>query len=586
MKVLVGGEKEQSVIPPPITHNAPTPRHNHRRSLAIFFIGFCLFLTCKSWSCTHETLRNPAYLIEAQHGAVASENERCSNIGILFLRKEERCRCSDKHNTMRWSGIGGGGFMTVRIPPAHANASSEVFNIDFREMAPSASYPDMYPPGTDTSRFGGLSVAVPGELRGLEEAHKRWGTLPWKRLVQPAVDLAAGWEVDVELGKRIPWFHELMLGNPDWSSIFAPRGVLLKEGEPIKRTNYSRTLATIAEEGADAFYKGPIADAIIRKITSTGGIMTHADLENYKVRVDRALEGTYRGRKVYTTHAPTSGPVLLHMLNLMEKYELEERNGINVHRIIEAMRFGFASRTRICDPTYQNNTHVIQQMSTKAFADTIFLNITDETHPPDYYNPEYDIQTDHGTMHISILDSSGMAVAITSTVNLVFGSQVLDPETGIIFNDEMDDFSVPGTPNGFGLWPSPYNYPEPGKRSLSSTVPTIIENADGSFYLAVGGSGGSRIFPAVFQVILNLDWDMNISDAIEYGRLHDQLYPLFMDADSVYPKEILKDLVARGHNVTVADVNRVAAVIQGVMMKDGKIFAASDSRKNGVAAGY
>ncbi|KAF9005378.1 gamma-glutamyltranspeptidase, partial [Hymenopellis radicata] len=396
-----------------------------------------------------------------------------------------------------------------------------------------------------------------------------------------------GWEVDIELGKRIPWFYQLMLGNPDWSSIFAPRGVLLKQGEPIKRTNYSRTLATIAEEGADAFYKGPIADAIIRKITSTGGIMTHADLENYKVRVDRALEGTYRGRKIYTTHAPTSGPVLLHMLNLMEKYELKERNGVNVHRAIEAMRFGFASRTRICDPAYQNNTHIIQQMSTKEFADTVFPNITDDrTHPPDYYNPEYDVQTDHGTMHISILDSNGMAVALTSTVNLVFGSQVHDPETGIILNDEMDDFSVPGTPNGFGLWPSPYNYPEPGKRSLSSTVPTIIENADGSIYLVIGGSGGSRIFPSVFQVILNLEWDMNISDAIEYGRLHDQLYPLSMDADSIYPKDILKDLVARGHNVTVLDVNRVAAVIQGVMVKDGKIFAASDSRKNGIAAGY
>jgi gamma-glutamyltranspeptidase / glutathione hydrolase / leukotriene-C4 hydrolase len=143
-----------------------------------------------------------------------------------------------------------------------------------------------------------------------------------------------------------------------------------------------------------------------------------------------------------------------------------------------------------------------------------------------------------------------MAVAITSTVNLIFGSQVLDPETGVILNDEMDDFSTPGVPNSFGLWPSPYNYPEPGKRPLSSTSPTIIENEDGSFYLALGGSGGSRIFGAVFQTILNLEWGLDLSKAIEYGRLHDQLYPIILDADSTYPEDLLRALVDRGHNVT------------------------------------
>lgn len=194
-----------------------------------------------------------------------------------------------------------------------------------------------------------------------------------------------------------------------------------------------------------------------------------------------------------------------------------------------------------------------------------------------------------------------MAVALTSTVNLIFGSQVLDPETGIILNDEMDDFSIPDIPNKFGLYPSPCtdislsllcnanaladNFPEPGKRPLSSTAPTILEHPDGSFYIAIGGSGGSRIFPSVFQVLLNLDWGMDISEAIEYGRLHDQLYPLQLDADDVLPKHILRDLRERGHNVTsnfrsfrtcvmldltvflliVVDVNRVAAVIQAVM---------------------
>jgi len=211
-----------------------------------------------------------------------------------------------------------------------------------------------------------------------------------------------------------------------------------------------------------------------------------------------------------------------------------------------------------------------------------------------------------------VVDKNGMAVALTSTINLIFGSQVLDPETGIILNDEMDDFSIPNVPNSFGLYPSPCidislslrcdantladNFPEPGKRPLSSTAPTILEHVDGSFYIAIGGSGGSRIFPSVFQALLNLDWGMDLSQAIEYGRLHDQLYPLYLDADDVYPKHILHDLRERGHNVSgnfwcfrtsmmldptlfltiVADVNRVAAVIQAVMRNSSTIYGKSN----------
>jgi len=275
------------------------------------------------------------------------------------------------------------------------------------------------------------------------------------------------------------------------------------------------------------------------------------------------------------------------MFNLVERYDLTERNGLNAHRLVEAMKFGFAARTELCDPEFAPSIARINEIPTKAFAAVVADNITDDrTHSPTYYNPVYDVPEDHGTSHTSVLDKNGMAVAITSTVNFVFGSQVIDPETGILLNDEMDDFSIPGTPNGFGLWPSPYNYPEPGKRPLSSTAPTILEHPDGSFYVAIGGSGGSRIFPSVFQVLLNLDWGLDIGEAIEYGRLHDQLYPLVLDADNVYPEDALDDLRDRGHNVSVLDVNRMAAAVQGVLQTGSTIYAASDSRKNGIAAGY
>ncbi|KAH9951517.1 gamma-glutamyltranspeptidase [Amylocystis lapponica] len=452
---------------------------------------------------------NPAYIIEATHGAVASENEACSILGVNVLKMGGNAVDAAVSTTLCIGiGYGGGGFMTVRIPPSSASASSQVYSIDFREVAPALANSTMYVGKPDAAAFGGLSAGVPGELRGLEEAHKRWGSLPWSTLVEPAAELARGWKVGKELGRRIQWFDDMMLEDPDWRAIFAPEGSLLKEGDIIRRTNLSHTLAAVAAGGADALYKGPIADAIVKKVRETGGIMTLEDLAKYRVNVAPSLRGSYRGKKIYSPHAPTSGG---HYDDFVEE-----------------------GRT----------------------VDTIFSNMTDDrTHSPDFYKPIYDIQIDHGTSHSAVLDKN------------VLGSRVMDPVTGIILNDEMDDFSTPGFPNRFGLYPSPFNYPEPGKRPLSSTVPIILEHEDGSFYLAI-------------------DWGMDISAAIEYGRLHDQLYPLQVDADSVYSTEVLDGLKAKGHNITVSDINRVAAVVQAVVKKGNRIYAASDSRKNGIAAGY
>jgi gamma-glutamyltranspeptidase / glutathione hydrolase / leukotriene-C4 hydrolase len=414
-----------------------------------------------------------------------------------------------------------------------------------------------------------------------------------------------------------------MLGNPDYAAIFAPRGLLLREGDLIRRTNYSNTLTAIARHGASVFYKGPIADALVSKIQAAGGILTHADLEGYKIRIHKALEGTYFGRKVYTTHAPASGPVLLQMFNLMEHYHLlreEGRTGVNVHRLVEAMKceckFGtevsllilcimqsdlllgkwfpwldtpqnlWHYRTKIGDPAFSSNMTAINNIPTKEYANLIAPNITDDrTHPPEYYNPEYSVHSDHGTSHSSIIDRDGMAVAITSSVNMVFGSFVLDPVTGVIFDDtvsplvvsscfhsltlnsKMDDFANPGIPDAWGIYASPCaymsshrghqshicyadNYPEPHKRPLSSMTPLIMEHADGSLYLVAGASGGSRIFGGVFQAVLNLDWGLDASQSVEFGRLHDQLYPTLLEIDEMYPPELIAQLAQRGHNIT------------------------------------
>ncbi|KAK1236345.1 hypothetical protein PQX77_000423 [Marasmius sp. AFHP31] len=553
---------------------------------------------------------NPAVLVSSRHGAVATDHRLCSDTGVQILKSGGNAVDAAVAGVLCLgvvqpfsSGIGGGGFMTVRIPTNSSNNTSEVWSIDFRERAPALANSTMYSATSNSSQFGGLSSGVPGEIRGLEELHKRWGSLPWKALFQPAIELAEGYKIGPELAKRVLDYKSLMLDNPDWSPIWSRNGSLLKENDIYINKNLSQTLSLIANEGPDAFYKGIIADSLVKKIQDSGGIVSKADFENYTVDVYQSLVGSYLGKKVYVPKAPTSGPALLHMLNIAEHYNFTERNEVNTHRLVEALKYGFAARTRLSDPKFRNATsaRLIDEVPKKEFADAVVRNITDDrTHDTDYYNPIYDVKTDHGTTHLAVIDRNGTAVSLTTTINLVFGSQVLDPETGIILNDEMDDFSVPGKANAFGLWPSPFNYPEPFKRPLSSTVPSIIENADGTIYLAVGGAGGTNILSSVFQVMLSTinQWGGNedggntlgesiIGQAIEAGRVHDQLLPVQTKVESNYPPKYIESLKALGHNVTIVDINTVQAVVNGITRgADGVLYAASDSRKNGIAAGY
>lgn len=391
-----------------------------------------------------------------------------------------------------------------------------------------------------------------------------------------------------------------MINDPDWNPIFINQdtGTLLKHGDTIRRPGYARLLKEISARGAKAFYEGDYAASMIEKVQSKGGILTLDDLKHYRVRVLDAVQGEWLGRRVFTTPAPTSGPILLSVLNVLAGYKNFIKDGpdhgLSAHRFIEALKFGSAQRTRIGDPDFMNKTSLleIEKISTKQEADYVRSRLDDKrTHGIDYYDPLFDIKDSHGTMHLSTIDEGGMSVALTSTVNLIFGSQVMDPVSGVIFNDEMDDTSTPGVPNAFGLNPSPYNYPQPGKRPLSSTAPTIIEYSDGSFYLSIGGSGGSRIFGSIAQVLLNLDWDMDVSQAIERPRIHHQLLPTYVSAETNTEKHRIDALRTRGHDVQFLDIDLAVAEVQAVLCERGprrlrKIMAASDSRKEGVAVAY
>ncbi|KAF9193210.1 hypothetical protein BGZ51_003959 [Haplosporangium sp. Z 767] len=532
-------------------------------------------------------------LIKAKNGAVAAEEIHCSEIGVDVLKEGGNavdaaiasCLCIGTINSFS-AGIGGGGFMAIRLP----NGTVEM--IDFRETAPAGAHSTMFKHDPILAQTGGLSVAIPGEVRGLELAHKRHGKLPWKRLFAPAVKLAReGWAVGPELARRIQLAKELMETQPDWSHVFASNGVALKEGQWIKRKALADTLEIVGKEGADAFYTGEIAQMIVDHVQKHGGILTMADMKAYKPLVKKPMVGYYQGLKVYTTPAPTSGPALISILNILERYNIgmnKDGAGVDTHRLVEAMKFGFAQRTELGDPDFTDLEDKIQSMLSKDTASLIRANISDtRTFPVAYYNPHWGPIDNHGTTHLSTVDKDNMAVSLTSTVNLLFGSKLMDPRSGVILNDEMDDFSIPGRANAFGLQPSPYNYPEPGKRPLSSCVPTIVER-DGRFEMALGGSGGSRILTAVLQTMLNVyNHGQNVMEAIENPRIHHQLMPHVVDIEEGFPESEIKFLRSVGHNVTTFNRAMAKAEVQVVMRQtDGYVYASSDTRKKAVAAGY
>lgn len=300
------------------------------------------------------------------------------------------------------SGIGGGGFAIVSMPPGKhvefdndmwephpelaANKLREesaqlsigkekharVMAIDFREESPAASTEQMYAKaGRKASQVGGLAVSVPGELRGLEAAYKMYGKVPWHELVQPVADLARGWQVSRELARRIRLFGGFMLDDPTWAAVYAPRGALLVEGEWIKRDSYADTLEIIARKGPEALYSGTIADDIIDTVKSAGGILTHDDLRDYKARVYPAVSGTFAGQKVYTVDAPASGSVMLGMLHILEPM-LNKTHcwGTNSsHNLIEAMKFAFGARSEVTDPKFAKNLTRLAEFRTPEWAD-------------------------------------------------------------------------------------------------------------------------------------------------------------------------------------------------------------------------
>ncbi|KAJ1954501.1 hypothetical protein EC988_002399 [Linderina pennispora] len=594
---LLHESSEPTVLPIDGNGLAEQPRTRHRKHTALAYVGalitliFVSGILAKAASFGDSDTRST--LVTAKNGAVATDEPRCSKIGSQVLIDGGNAVDAAIASTLcigilqaHSSGIGGGGFMLIRP----SDGSAPVL-IDFREAAGSAAKADMFLHNITLAQVGGLAVGVPGEIAGLHSAHKRFGKLPWKRLFEPSISLARkGYALSSVVYGQLKRLEAHVLSSPGFNTTYTDgRGHLLQPGDIVRRPELANTLEAIANHGPKAFYSGKLAQSMVNAIRENGGILTMEDFAAYAAVDRKPLETFYHGRRVITGSPPTSGSILLNMLNVVEGYPLacEGQTALSYHRIVEAMKFGAAQRTVLGDPSFVDVAANVSKQASKYFASAIRHNISDtHTFGVAHYDAEYDILNNHGTTHLSVLDSDGAAVALTSTVNLEFGSRIMDPVTGVILNDEMDDFSTTNQTNGFGLRPSPHNKIVPGKRPLSSTSATIIEH-NGDVELVVGGSGGSRILTSVLQVIVNVfDFGMRLDNAIDTPRLHHQLLPHQLSVDPLFPASISHAL-ATSYGHEIAPLKHASSVVQAVhRLHDGTIHAVSDARKHGLAAGY
>ena len=535
--------------------------------------------------------------MSAEHAVVVSTDSVASAIGALVMR--EGGNAVDAAVAVSFAlavvnpqagNIGGGGFMVVRMADGTAAA------LDYREKAPLEATRDMFLDDrgnlTDRSVVGHLAAGVPGSVMGMWEAHQRFGTLPWADLVEPAAELADGFEVHERFRDNIVGSERGIRRFQTTAATFLPGGRIVDLGETFSQPELAATLRRIRDRGADGFYRGETADLIVAEMVRGDGLISHRDLEAYTAAWRDPIEFTYRGFTVLSMPPSSSGgATMAEMANILENYELAEipwHSTQMIHLLAESWRRSYADRNE-----YLADTDFIdvplERLTAKVYAAERAADITDRATPSEDVGPglEPPREGDH-TTHFSIVDGSGNAVAVSTTLNLSFGSKVTVAGAGFVLNNTMDDFSAkPGTPNFYGLVQGEDNGVEPGKRMLSAMTPTIVSRPNGELFFVTGTPGGATIITTVFQTIVNVvDYGMNVVQAVNAPRVHHQHLPdQIRFEQGGLPPEVVRDLEARGH--TLSERRGISGDVQAIMvMPDGTLQAASDPRRGGAAAGW
>jgi len=499
------------------------------------------------------------------------------------------------------TGIGGGAFILIRL------ANGEVVAIDARETAPAAADRDMYVrPGVaeDASSMGALAIATPGMVAGLALALERYGTLPLAKVMAPAIRLAReGFAISPYHVEMMEWKRPRLEDRfPETLRVqYPPAGVALEPGWRLVQPDLARTLEQIAQRGPRAFYTGPIAQAIVERVHKGGGLITLEDLESYAPKLRSALHGTYRGYDVYSFPPPSSGGVaLIEALNILEGIDLASYgpgSSASIHRIVEAMKFAFADRA-----AHLGDADFVEVPVAKLIDKDYAATLRERINPPWWQRSPWSWgqdemalqieapglpQNDSGTAHLSVTDAVGNAVAITETINTLYGSGITVPGTGIVLNNEMDDFAkAPYEPNSYGLIDTlGRNAIAPNKRPLSSMTPAILAK-DGRTVFVTGSPGGPRIISTVLLTILNrIDYGMDVEQAVSAPRVHHQWVPDTLDVERAIPDDVVEALRARGHNVEVSDWDWSVAEAIAIDPKTGWHTGGSDPRSQGLALG-
>ncbi|OFE11897.1 gamma-glutamyltransferase [Pseudohongiella acticola] len=556
------------------------------------------YLTCLLALALVFSSLSQANTVAGTNGVVTSRSQIASDVGVEILQQGGNAvdaavavgfALAVTHPSA--GNIGGGGFMVIKLE------DGTVVTQDHREKAPGTAFPDMF---LDTagnvdrrkSLYSAQAAGVPGSVAGMLDALERYGSLSREAVMAPAIRLAEqGFPLTEDMASDFARVSDSMSAYPASTAIFTNNGQAWRAGELWVQSDLAESLKRISDQGRDGFYRGTTADLLVAEMQRLGGMISHDDLQSYNVEWRQPISGSYRGYDIWSMPPPSSGGALVvQMLNMLEPHDLGSLGwgtADTIHLMVEAQRRAYADRAEhMGDPDFYPVP--LAMLTDKAYARERFSDMNPEqaSRSEDVGAGNWPAESTE-TTHYSVMDKNGIAVSVTTTLNLGYGNRIVVPGAGFLLNNEMDDFSAkPGAPNAYGLLGDEANKIEPGKRMLSSMTPTIVTR-DGETVLVTGSPGGSTIINTVFQVILNtLDHGMGIEEAVASPRIHHQWQPDIVRYEpNAFVDGAQEKLESMGHTELrpggygIGDAN-------SILVRDGVMNAASDPRNDGGATAY